>query len=354
MRGVDHQDVDPGLDQRLGALKPGRTGADRRADPQPPVRILAGVREKLRLLDVLDGHQADQSEVVVDHQQLLDAMLVQELLGLLAPDPLGHRHQAIRGHQFAHRHAQVGRKADVPVGQNADQAAGRALDHGDPGDPLRRHQIQRVGQRRFRPERDRVDHDAGLELLDLLDLARLRRDVEIAMDHAQPAVLSHGDRETGLGHGVHRRRDQRHAELDLAGEPGAHVDFGGQNFRSGGLEQDVVEGQGFADHDFGHASLARSLESCALYSAGAGPGQGPARAASSRVPLPGSTLRDPTAAFAPLRRARRRSREACSWARCRSGRPSRDPPRCRPPESTRSRPSRRSPAGRSGRTGKDS
>ena len=67
------------------------------------------------------------------------------------------------------------------------------------------------------------------------------------MDHAEPAVLGHGDRETGLGHRVHRRRDQRHAEFDLAGKPGAHVDLGRHNFRLGGLEQNVVEGQGFAD-----------------------------------------------------------------------------------------------------------
>ena len=46
VRGIDHQHVDAGLDQRLGPLQPGRAGADRGADPQPAVRVLAGVREE--------------------------------------------------------------------------------------------------------------------------------------------------------------------------------------------------------------------------------------------------------------------------------------------------------------------
>ena len=52
-----------------------------------------------------------------------------------------------------------------------------------------------------------------------------------------------------LGDGVHRRRHQRDAELDRAGEPGAGVGLVGQDRRSGGLQQDVVEGERLADGD---------------------------------------------------------------------------------------------------------
>ena len=112
---------------------------------------------------------------------------------------------------------------------------------------MRRHQVERVGEARFRAERDRVDDHARLELLDLADLVGLRRGLEIAVQDAEPAVLRHGDREVRLGHGVHRRRDQRDAELDLAGQPGADVDLGGQDRGMRRLEQNVVEGQRFTD-----------------------------------------------------------------------------------------------------------
>ena len=84
MRRVDHEHVDPGLDQGVGPLEPGRPDAGRGADAQPALLVLAGVGEALRLLDVLDGHEADQPVVGVDHQELLDPMAMQELLGLLA------------------------------------------------------------------------------------------------------------------------------------------------------------------------------------------------------------------------------------------------------------------------------
>ena len=82
MRGVDHDHVGAGRDQRLRPLEPGRARAGRRTDAQPALLVLAGVREALRLLDVLDRDQPDQAVGVVDHQQLLDPVLVQQLHGL--------------------------------------------------------------------------------------------------------------------------------------------------------------------------------------------------------------------------------------------------------------------------------
>ena len=76
--------------------------------------------------------------------------------------------------------------------------------------------------------------------------------------NAEPAVLGHRDRELGLGDGVHGRRDQGNAELDLAGQARAHVDLGRQHLGTGGLEQHVVEGQRFPDRSScRHADLAR-------------------------------------------------------------------------------------------------
>ena len=57
--------------------------ADRRAAAQAAERVLARVRILDRLLDVLDGDQPLQPEVLVDDQQLLDLVLVQDLARLV-------------------------------------------------------------------------------------------------------------------------------------------------------------------------------------------------------------------------------------------------------------------------------
>ena len=84
MRGVDDQHVEPGVKQRLGALDAVGAGAGGGGDAQPAVLVLAGVRKALRLFDVLDGDQPDAAIGFVDDQQLFDAMLVEQPLGLVA------------------------------------------------------------------------------------------------------------------------------------------------------------------------------------------------------------------------------------------------------------------------------
>ena len=58
VRGIDHEHVDAGLDQRGDALLGALADADRGADAQLALRVLAGVRVLGRLEDVLDGDQA--------------------------------------------------------------------------------------------------------------------------------------------------------------------------------------------------------------------------------------------------------------------------------------------------------
>ena len=81
--GVDDEQVDAGIDQPLGALETVVADAGGGGDAQAALRVLGGVRVELRLLDVLDGDQADAIAFGVDDQQLLDAVLVQQALGLV-------------------------------------------------------------------------------------------------------------------------------------------------------------------------------------------------------------------------------------------------------------------------------
>ena len=83
VRGIDHDEIDAGRDQRFGAREALVADGGRGGDAQPALLVLAGVRIGDRLLDVLDGDQADAAILVVDHQQLLDAVLMQQALGLV-------------------------------------------------------------------------------------------------------------------------------------------------------------------------------------------------------------------------------------------------------------------------------
>ena len=152
VRGVDHDDVAFRLDQRHGARIAVFADAGRGGDAQAAALVLAGVGIFLRLLDVLDGDEADAAIGVVDDENLLDAVLMQQPLGLVRLHAFAHGDEIVLGHQLAHRLARIVGEAHVAVGQDADQLAGAlavgALHHRNAGDAIALHQGQRVGQRR--------------------------------------------------------------------------------------------------------------------------------------------------------------------------------------------------------------
>ncbi len=99
---------------------------------------------------------------------------------------------------------------------------------------------------------DGVDDHAALGALDLVDLAGLLLDGEVAVDDAHAALLGHGDGEARLGDGIHGGGEQRGVQGDVAGELGLGADLGGDDIAVGGNEENVVEGKSFgnwrADH----------------------------------------------------------------------------------------------------------
>ena len=246
VRGVDDEHVDVRVDQGGGALQGVARDADRRADAQAAERILARVRILDGLLDVLDGDQALEPEVLVDDEQLLDFRGVQDLLRLVERGADRHGDQPLLGHHFRHRPRRVGLEPQIAIGENADEAAFLAAVLGDrhAGDAVLLHQIQRVPDQRVRGDGDRIDDHAALRSLDAIDLERLVLDRQVLVDDAHAALLAHGDRHLGLGDRVHGGAEQRDVELDVLREARADVDLRGQHRRVARHQQDVVEGEG--------------------------------------------------------------------------------------------------------------
>ncbi len=251
MRGVDHDHIDAGIDQPLGALVTTLADGGRGRDPQPALRVLAGERMGDRLFHVLDGDQTDAAVLLIDHQQLFDAVLVQHPLRLVLADAFAHGHEVFVRHQLGDFLARIGREPDVAVGENADQLArhalGRTGDHRNAGKSVIVHQRQRIRQHRVGADGQRIDHHAGFELLDLPHLGGLAIDIEIAVDDADAARLRHRDRHARFGDGVHRRRNDRNIERDGAGDVGANVGLGRQDVGKTGPQQHIVKRIGFAN-----------------------------------------------------------------------------------------------------------
>ena len=146
VRGVDHQNVHAGLDQRLGASVAVLTHAGGGGDAQAAELVLVCQRVGGRLVHVLDRDQADAAEHLVHHQQLLDPVGVQQAARLVRPWVAGHRDQAVmRVINSRTGMAGIGGEADVAVGQDADQAA-VMFDHGNAADAPGGHQRAGFGQ----------------------------------------------------------------------------------------------------------------------------------------------------------------------------------------------------------------
>ena len=207
--------------------------ADRRADAQPAERVLAGVRILDQLLDVLDGDQPLQPVVVVDHQQLLDLVLVEDLARLVERRADRHRDQVLAAsspRRSAGRRLRL--EAQVAVGEDADQPAFLAAVLGDrhAGDAVAASSARAL--RRCGASGESV---IGSTIMPLSErLTRSTSDAcssidEVLVDDADAALLRHRDGQAALGDGVHRGAEDRDVQADVARQPRADVDLTGQH-----------------------------------------------------------------------------------------------------------------------------
>ena len=246
MRGVDHDEVNTGIDQHLGALKARITRASGSTHQQPLMLVLGGERVVGGLLHVVDGDQPHAFVVVIDDDQLLDAVFVEKALGLVPVNAHPDGDEVLVGHQVSHLHAEVGGEAHIAVGDDADQPAG-AVHHGNPRDPVALLELQHVAQRRIRGDGDGIHHHARFEALHLAHLGGLLGGLQVLVDDAEAPGLRHGDGEARLRHRVHGGGDDRDREFERPGEPRRRPHLGGQNGGRAGLHQHVVESEIFRD-----------------------------------------------------------------------------------------------------------
>ncbi len=204
---VDHDKVDIRINQRLRAGEIGLARADGSADAQGTVIILAGRRVQLRFFDVFHRHKADAAVVVVHHQQLFDAVLVQQFLGFRFIDLVV---TLIRFSEvissligcFGFSAKRTSRLVRMPT------SLPFAFVTGTPEMRKRFMRSSASAKGASGVDGDGVQHHARFIPLHAPHLFGLLGRFHVAVDDAHAACLRHRDRRFRLRHRVHGGRDE--------------------------------------------------------------------------------------------------------------------------------------------------
>ena len=227
VRGIHHDHVHTRLGQQRDAVFGSLAHPDRRTGTQTAMTVLASERVFAGFKDVLYRHQAAQFECIVHHQHALDAVLVHQVAGLFQAGVFLDGDEAfMRSHDVLDRLIQIAFEAQVAVGDDPDQFF--ALHHRQAGDLVLTGQTQHVAHRHVRRDGDGILDHAAFKALHFRNLGSLGMGRHVLVQDADPAFLRQRDRKTGLGHGIHRRGQQRDVQTDVAGKLGAQTDIARQ------------------------------------------------------------------------------------------------------------------------------
>ena len=191
------------------------------AAEQPSLLVLCRQGVFYGFLDVFDGDEAFQIEVLVHDRKLFLPGLCQNLLRLFQRDVLVGGDQPLAGHGFLDFLGEICLEFQVAVGDDAHQPA--ALGDGDAGDAELGHQRVCICQGMIGSQGKRICDDAVLRAFDLVHLFGLRLDGHVLMYDADAALSRHGDGHAVLRHSVHSCAHHRNVQFDLLRQPGAEL-----------------------------------------------------------------------------------------------------------------------------------
>jgi hypothetical protein len=246
VRRIDDNGVDLGIDQRLGPRHRVASHADRGRNLEPTLAIKSRVRILDPLQNVLGRNQAPEPPAAVYYRQLLDTVLAEYLACAPERRALGRGNKAIGGHHLRHRQLPVVLEQQIALGQYAYKPHLRVNDR-QPGNPVLRHQLARLGNRLVRGYGYRLGNHARLGPLHSGDHGRLLLNRQILVNDPDAAGLGHSNRHPRLGHGVHGRADQRKLQQYPPREVRLGIDLVRKHARLLRNQENVIESQGFLD-----------------------------------------------------------------------------------------------------------
>ena len=154
--------------------------------------------------------------------------------------------QRVAGHELADGLAKIGGfgEARVAIAEDADQAP-LLVDDGHAADVELAHQVFGVLQGGGGRQRHRIDDHARLGAFHFFHLGGLLRGRHVAMDDADAALACQRNRQPRFGDCIHRRRDERNIEPEIARQPRFDLGLIGQHVGVTGDNQEIVKSEGF-------------------------------------------------------------------------------------------------------------
>src|SRR6185369_13842046 len=224
--GVDHQTVNARLDELVRALAiiTSRTDCRRHAQSSEIVFRCGGILD--RFLNVFDGDQSFYMFVVVDHEQLLDAMFLQHRFRLFERRADRNRDERLFRHHLGDRNVEACLETKIAIGNDAYEMA-RLINYRHAADVKPLHYLQRLAHRAIGSNRHRVDNHARLGSLHLINFFSLSFDTQVFVNDADAALLGQRDRECGFSNSVHRRGTERNLQPDVSREVRRSLSLGG-------------------------------------------------------------------------------------------------------------------------------
>ena len=241
MGGIQAQHVYAGLNQSGHTVQHIVGGADGSAYQQAALLVTGRVGIHLGLLDVLDGNETLQVEVLVHDGQLLYLVLAQDLLGLGQSSSLGGGDQVLLGHHVVDELAHIGLKLHITVGDDADELA--VVADGHTGDAVLGHQLVGLSQSVAGSQPEGIGDNAVLRALDHIHLLSLLADGHILMDDTDTTLTGDGNGHAVLGNGIHGGADEGDIQTDLFRQLGVKVHVGGQHIAGRRNEQNIIKGE---------------------------------------------------------------------------------------------------------------
>ena len=187
--------------------------AYRGAAQEPAFGILGAVGILACLLNILDGNQAAQVEVLIHDRKFFNPVGGQDFLGLFQGCAFRGCYQVFAGHYLADGAVVIRFKPEVTVGQDAYEFA--VPGNRDSADPVAAHQFFSVGNQVFGAQEKGVGNDAVLTALHLIHLGSLFFNGHVFMNDSQSAFPGHGDGHPAVSHGIHGGAQYGNIQLDV-------------------------------------------------------------------------------------------------------------------------------------------
>ena len=258
MSAVDGEDIYLGLGQFLSSLQEISCCPNGSTYAQTALRIFSCIGILQFFLDVFNRDQALEGVLVIHHQKFFHAVLVKDCFRFFEGGPDRNSDEILLGHHFIDGNVEAGFKAQIAVGENADQLA--VVRNGDAGNLVLAHHLKRIAHLVRSVHSDRVDDHATFRALHFVDFVGLLIDGEVAMDDANSALLRQRDRHVRFGDSVHGGAHDGNVQADLARKLRLRAGRRRNDVGAGGQEKDVVKSESLRNGKMNHKFLGNPRE----------------------------------------------------------------------------------------------